>query len=69
MLGRMGGSLKSHYSLLATGTFYFCSKKHLKSSHVETGEKWKSKQERKVIFQDIKWFRGFINFIWVGIVG
>lgn len=68
MLGQMGGSLKSHYSLLVTGTSYFCSKKHFKSSHVEAGGKWKSKQERKVIFLGVEWFRVFINFFWVGLV-
>lgn len=33
-----------------------------------TGGKWKSKQERKVIFPDVKWLRVFINFTLVGIV-
>lgn len=41
---------------------YFCSKRHLKSSQVEAGDR------RKVEIKARNWLRVFINFILVGIV-
>lgn len=70
--GQTGVSLKLHYSLLAIGTSYFCSKKHLESSHVEVGdsqeENGNQAKKRKIIFQDVKWLRIFIYSILIGIL-